>query len=46
MRQLLAEGKSDWSSLRELMQPFPDEQLYDTQEDPYEIQNLADSNQP
>lgn len=44
MRQLLAEGRLTGPAAQ-LMQPFPDEQLYDTQQDPYEIQNLADSNQ-
>ncbi len=44
MRELLAAGKLEGPS-RELMNPFPDEQLYDTRDDPYEIRNLADSDQ-
>ncbi len=42
MRQLLAEGKLTGAAA-ELMKPFPAEMLYDTQSDPYEIQNLAES---
>ncbi|QDV42066.1 Arylsulfatase [Stieleria neptunia] len=42
MRKLHAEGKLTGPPA-ELMKPFPDEQLYDTQADPYEIQNLTDS---
>lgn len=45
MRELLAAGKLTGPPA-ELMQPLPWEQLYDTQEDPHEIHNLADSNQP
>ncbi len=30
----------------ELMQPFPDEMLFDTQADPHEINNLAESKDP
>ena len=30
----------------ELMQPFPEEQLFDVVQDPYEINNLADSSKP
>ncbi len=44
MRELLAAGKLEGPA-RELMNPFPDEQLYDTRDDPYEIRNLADSGQ-
>ncbi len=42
MRQLKAEGKLTGAAL-ELMQPFPDEMLFDTQQDPHEIRNLAAS---
>lgn len=42
MRNLYGEGKLSGSAL-DLMQPFPDEQLYDTEGDPYEIQNIAGS---
>lgn len=42
MRKLHAEGKLTGPPA-DLMKPFPDEQLYDTQSDPYEIKNLADS---
>ncbi len=45
MRQLKAEGKLSGASL-ELMQPFPDEMLFDTQADPHEIHNLAESEDP
>ena len=45
MRQLLAEGKLAGPPA-ELMKPLPPEQLFDTQADPYEIHNLADSNKP
>ncbi|QGJ68864.1 Arylsulfatase A [Planctomycetales bacterium 10988] len=45
MRKLLAEGKLTGAAL-ELMQPFPDELLYDTKTDPHEIQNLAESPNP
>ena len=43
MRKLHAEGKLSGPPLN-LMQPFPEEQLYDTQTDPHEIKNLAGSN--
>jgi arylsulfatase A-like enzyme len=45
MRDLLREGKLSGPPA-ELMQPFPQEQLFDTQTDPYEIENLADSDDP
>jgi arylsulfatase A-like enzyme len=40
MRELLAAGKLSGPPA-ELMQPFPDELLYDTATDPHEIRNLA-----
>jgi N-sulfoglucosamine sulfohydrolase len=43
MRRLSAQGKLTGPPA-ELMKPFPPEQLYDTKADPYEIQNLAQSN--
>jgi hypothetical protein len=45
MRRLHAEGKLTGPPA-ELMEPFPTEMLYDTQEDPYEIENLAESDDP
>lgn len=45
MRRLKAEGKLTGPAL-ELMQPFPDEMLFDTQADPHEINNLAASYNP
>lgn len=42
MRELLAQGKLVGPPA-DLMKPFPDELLYDTQSDPFEIKNLADS---
>jgi arylsulfatase A-like enzyme len=45
MRRLHAEGKLSGPQA-ELMEPFPAEQLYDTQRDPHEIQNLAESQLP
>ncbi len=45
MRQLLAEGKLTGAAA-ELMKPFPAEMLYDTQSDPYEIENLVESDRP
>ena len=42
MRKMLAEGKLIGPPA-DLMKPFPDEQLYDTSSDPYEIKNLANS---
>lgn len=43
MRKLQSDGKLSGPPL-ELMQPFPDEMLFDTQADPHEIRNLAESN--
>ncbi|MCB0687898.1 MAG: sulfatase [Saprospiraceae bacterium] len=40
MRELFAQGKLEGPAA-ELMQPFPEEQLYDTKNDPFEIHNLA-----
>ncbi len=45
MREMLAAGKLSGPA-RDLMQPFPRELLFDTQEDPYEVTNLAQSQQP
>ena len=45
MRQLLAEGRLEGPPA-DLMKPFPKELLYDTQADPYEVVNLADSEDP
>jgi hypothetical protein len=45
MRQLLAEGKLIGPPA-DLMKPFADEQLFDTQSDPYEVSNLAKSDSP
>jgi arylsulfatase A-like enzyme len=45
MRRLLAEGKLTGPPA-ELMKPFPAEMLYDTQDDPYEMKNLVDSDNP
>ncbi len=45
MRELKAKGKLTGPAL-ELMQPFPDEMLFDIQEDPHEINNLAESTDP
>lgn len=42
MRKLKAEGKLSGAPLA-LMQPFPDEMLFDIETDPHEITNLADS---
>jgi arylsulfatase A-like enzyme len=42
MRTLLAEGKLIGPPA-ELMEPFPEEQLYDTSVDPFEIRNLVGS---
>ena len=45
MRRLHADGKLTGPAA-DLMKPFPKEMLYDTQADPHEIKNLADSNDP
>ena len=45
MREMLAEGKLSGAAA-ELMQPLPYEQLYDTETDPHEINNLAESDEP
>lgn len=45
MRRLYAEGKLTGPAA-ELMKPFPEEQLYDTEADPHEIHNLAGSSDP
>lgn len=45
MRKLKAAGQLSGPPL-ELMQPFPREMLFDTQADPHEIRNLADSSVP
>jgi len=45
MRQLQQQGQLTGPAL-ELMNPYPDELLYDTAIDPFELRNLADSAQP
>jgi arylsulfatase A-like enzyme len=45
MRRLKAAGELSGAAL-ELMQPFPEEMLFDTQADPHEINNLAQSDDP
>lgn len=45
MRKLKAAGKLSGPPL-DLMKPFPEEMLFDTQNDPHEIRNLAKSTQP
>jgi hypothetical protein len=45
MRQMLATGELTGPAL-ELMQPMPYELLYDTEADPHEISNLAQSTNP
>lgn len=45
MREMLAAGELTGPAY-DLMQPMPYELLYDTLEDPYEINNLADSDNP
>jgi arylsulfatase A-like enzyme len=44
MRKMMSEGTLSGPAA-ELMKPFPDEQLYDTASDPFEINNLALSKQ-
>ncbi len=45
MRELHMQGKLTGAAA-ELMEPLPYEQLYDTENDPHEIQNLAESENP
>lgn len=45
MRRLQVEGKLTGAAL-ELMKPIPREQLFDTQSDPHEVRNLANSRDP
>ena len=45
MRELAAAGKLSGPPA-DLMKPFAAEQLFDTQQDPYEVVNLAESNLP
>ena len=45
MRELQAQGKLSGAALS-LMQPMPNESLYDTESDPHEINNLAQSQDP
>jgi len=45
MRELHAQGKLT-KAAAELMEPLPYEQLYDTHNDPHEINNLVDSENP
>jgi arylsulfatase A-like enzyme len=45
MRELYAKGELTGAAA-ELMEPPPPELLYDTENDPYEINNLAESNDP
>lgn len=45
MREMFAAGQLSGPPA-DLMQPLPPEQLYDTQADPHEIVNLADSDKP
>lgn len=45
MRELQAQGKLSGAALS-LMQPMPNESLYDTEADPHEINNLAQSHDP
>jgi N-sulfoglucosamine sulfohydrolase len=45
MRQMLEDGQLSGPPA-ELMKPFPRELLFDTETDPYEIKNLADSKWP
>jgi N-sulfoglucosamine sulfohydrolase len=46
IRQLFAEGKLSGAPLALMTPRLPDEELYDTQLDPYEIDNLAGSRLP
>lgn len=46
MRQLHAEGKLDPVPAALMAPRLPDEELYDTERDPYEIRNLAGSPEP
>ena len=45
MRELYAKGELTGAAA-ELMEPLPPELLYDTENDPYEINNLAESDDP
>lgn len=45
MRQLMKQGRLSGPP-KDLMQPLPEEQLFDTQADPHEITNLAQSDDP
>ena len=45
MRKLYAEGKLTGAA-KELMEPLPYEQFYDTETDPHEINNLINSTDP
>jgi len=45
MRELYAKGELSGAAA-ELMEPLPPELLYDTENDPYEIHNLSDSDNP
>jgi len=46
MRKLHSEGKLTGAAARWFAKQKPQEELYDTRSDPYEINNLAESNQP
>ncbi len=46
MRQLHAQGKLTGPALALMADRLPEEELYDTQTDPFEIHNLAASHQP
>ena len=45
MRQLMTQGKLSGPPA-DLMRPLPEEQLFDTQADPHEVTNLAQSDNP